>query len=77
MTFDEWWDNDGKYYDPDWDDIPWYDKRKSLAEYAWHRALETRGSPPVDIVTNAGFGPDHAFKRQPRKLVDLDKDLGI
>ncbi len=37
-TFDEWWEQDGRFYDPDWSDVPWYDKRKSLAEYAWHRS---------------------------------------
>lgn len=39
MTFDEWWESDGRFYDPDWSDVDWYDKRKSLAEYAWHRAI--------------------------------------
>ena len=38
-SFDAWWESDGKFYDPDWSDVPWYDKRKSLAEYAWHRAV--------------------------------------
>ena len=39
-TFDDWWQRDGKYFDPDTDDVPGFDKRKELAEYAWHRAKE-------------------------------------
>jgi hypothetical protein len=35
--FEKWWDSDGKYFDPDTEDVPWYDKRAELAEYAWHR----------------------------------------
>ena len=37
-TFDEWWERDGKFFDPDTDDVPWFDKRKFLAEYAFMRA---------------------------------------
>ena len=35
--FDDWWIADGKFFDPDFSEIPWFDKRKDLAEYAWHR----------------------------------------
>ncbi|MCU1301988.1 MAG: hypothetical protein JWQ87_2272 [Candidatus Sulfotelmatobacter sp.] len=35
--FDAWWAKDGRYYDPDTSDVPWYDKRKGLAEYAYQR----------------------------------------
>jgi hypothetical protein len=41
-TFDDWWQRDGRYFDPDTDDVPWFDKRKELAEYAWHRAKEAK-----------------------------------
>lgn len=37
-TFDEWWQRDGKFFDPDTDDVPWFDKRQFLAEYAFERA---------------------------------------
>ena len=37
-TFEQWWERDGKFFDPDTDDVPWFDKRKFLAEYAWARA---------------------------------------
>jgi hypothetical protein len=42
-SFDDWWQRDGKFYDPDTDDVPWFDKRKELAEYAWHRRGEQNG----------------------------------
>jgi hypothetical protein len=35
--FDDWWQADGKFFDPDTDDVPWFDKRKELAEYAYQR----------------------------------------
>lgn len=33
--FDEWWESKGKFFDPDTSDVPWFDKRKDLAEYAF------------------------------------------
>ena len=38
--FDDWWQKDGKFFDPDFSEVPWYDKREQLAEYAWHRATQ-------------------------------------
>ena len=35
MNFDEWWNREGQFYDPDTEDVPWYDKRKALAEKSW------------------------------------------
>ena len=33
--FEEWWDAEGKYIDPDIDSVPWFDKRKELAGFAY------------------------------------------
>ena len=33
--FDAWWSADGQYLDPDTSDVPWFDKRRGLAEYAF------------------------------------------
>lgn len=33
--FDTWWSCDGQYLDPDTADVPWFDKRRGLAEYAF------------------------------------------
>jgi Lar family restriction alleviation protein len=37
-AFDEWWNRVGQYYDPDTDDVPWFDKRRALAEHAFDAA---------------------------------------
>lgn len=37
--FDEWWNRDGRFYDPDTSDVPWFDKRKDLAERAFDAAM--------------------------------------
>jgi hypothetical protein len=34
-AFDDWWSSDGQYIDPDTSDVPWFDKRRGLAEYAY------------------------------------------
>ena len=39
-NFDDWWNQDGKYFDPDTEDVPWFDKRKDLAEYAFRRGWQ-------------------------------------
>ena len=57
LQFDDWWQADGKFFDPDTEDVPWFDKRKDLAEYAWHRgrALEWSAFSAAcvaDILTN-------------------------
>lgn len=36
--FMEWWQRDGKFYDPDTEDVDWFDKRVELAEYTFTRA---------------------------------------
>lgn len=44
--FDIWWKNTGRLIDPDTSDVPWFDKRKSLAQSAYVAALTTpRGQP--------------------------------
>jgi hypothetical protein len=43
MTFEKWWQKDGRFYDPDTSDIPWFDKRKELAGYAFAAALSSSG----------------------------------
>ena len=38
--FDTWWHEDGRMIDPDFSDVPWFDKRESLCESAWNAARE-------------------------------------
>lgn len=41
LDFETWWTYEGRFYDPDHSGVPWFDKRKFLAEYAWY-ASEAR-----------------------------------
>lgn len=38
-AFEKWWSDEGIYIDPDTSDVPWFDKRKELCEYAWDAAF--------------------------------------
>lgn len=38
MDFDAWWKREGERIDPDTSDVPWFDKRRALAEAAWEAA---------------------------------------
>ena len=40
--FEEWWEASGKMFDPDVDTVPWFDKRKELAAYAFEAGSRTR-----------------------------------
>ena len=46
--FDEWWQREGQYLDPDTDDVPWFDKRRALCEYAYRSALALSGNYVAD-----------------------------
>lgn len=37
--FEDWWQADGKFIDPDTSDVPWFDKRKALAALAFEAAM--------------------------------------
>lgn len=39
QLFDDWWARTGKGLDPDTEDVPWYDKRKGLAQAAFAAAM--------------------------------------
>jgi hypothetical protein len=41
--FDLWWDTVGRFYDPDTDDVSWYDKRKELAAVAFSAGRDIEG----------------------------------
>ena len=38
-AFEEWWEKTGIFYDPDFAEVPWFDKRKGLAGKAYYDAL--------------------------------------
>lgn len=47
--FDEWWDKKGRFIDPDTEDVPWFDKRKELSEYAFDAGFTTRPSGWIPV----------------------------
>lgn len=40
--FESWWSNGGRFIDPDSADVPWFDKRKGLAGYAFFAGAQKR-----------------------------------
>jgi len=40
ILFEDWWNETGRYLDPDTDDVPWFDKRKELAGIAYMAGYE-------------------------------------
>lgn len=67
-NFDEWWDSKGRFLDPDTDDVPWFDKRKELARYAYE-AAKVAEQP----VGSAGF---HAFYAK-KGIINNDPVLDV
>lgn len=49
--FEDWWHRDGKFIDPDTSDVPWFDKRKGLAERAFIAAMAMSRSYVADDDT--------------------------
>lgn len=58
-TFAKWWRDEGRMYDPDTDDVPWFDKRKFLAEIAFTKGVDT--------------GVARSQKHTRNRTVDLDR----
>jgi hypothetical protein len=40
MLFENWWEEEGRFIDPDTSDVPWFDKRKELAGLAFVAASQ-------------------------------------
>jgi len=36
--FDSWWNDVGRFLDPDTSDVPWHDKLEGLCHWAWNAA---------------------------------------
>lgn len=53
QRFDEWWERDGRFIDPDTSDVPWFDKRKGLAAYAFHAAMAQSRNYVADDASEA------------------------
>lgn len=46
-AFNIWWKEVGKFFDPDTEDVPWFDKRKALAEAAFSAGNKTPPAKPA------------------------------
>jgi hypothetical protein len=60
-AFEEWWNREGQFLDPDTSEVPWFDKRKSLAEMAFEKAtaqsrnyVANRETNPTEITFKNG-----------------------
>lgn len=51
-AFEDWWNRVGQYYDPDFSDVPWFDKRKFLAEIAFDAATGQSRNYVADEAIN-------------------------
>ena len=40
VGFEKWWAEEGRSLDPDTEDVPWFDKRKGLAELAFEAGIK-------------------------------------
>lgn len=54
-SFDEWWNNEGRFIDPDTSDVPWFDKREALCHAAFEAAIEAgfrKVKTPLEIMAS-------------------------
>ena len=72
-TFDQWWQRDGKFYDPDTDDVPWFDKRKELAE----RAFEAAKAQSRNYIADDPTMPERVRFANGRRVMITDRTDGV
>lgn len=58
VGFDKWWQEDGKMIDPDTEDVPWFDKRKGLAELAFEAGMKCGMARSTNYVASDTTMPD-------------------
>ena len=68
MAFDEWWESDGQYIDPDVSEVPWFDKREALARMSWDAAVLSRLPPPLDLLPCKSFAGSRASHTEPIEI---------
>lgn len=72
-TFEKWWADDGRMYDPDTEDVPWFDKRKELAELAFAKGVETGMARSRNYTANSAVDPDRIHFANGR-IVELSRE---
>lgn len=50
-AFAKWWEREGRFLDPDFSDVPWFDKREALAEMAFNAAMAQSSNYIADDST--------------------------
>ena len=61
--FDLWWSKTGRMYDPDIEDVAWYDKRKKLAELAYAAGEKANAKVTVLIRPKFTYRLKHEFTK--------------
>ena len=74
-TFETWWAEDGRMYDPDTEDVPWFDKRKELAELAFAKGVEIGVARSRNYTANSAVDPDRIHFANGR-VVKLSRETG-
>lgn len=64
MTFEQWWDLTGRFIDPDFSDVPWFDKREGLAAAAFDAASE-------------GLRPEHKCRKIATAIMAEGRDWWV
>jgi len=75
VGFDKWWQEDGRMLDPDTEDVPWFDKRKELAELAFAKGVEIGMARSRNYTANSAVDPDRIHFANGR-IVKLRYDMG-
>lgn len=73
--FEKWWAEDGRMYDPDTEDVPWFDKRKELALVAFAKGVEIGTAWSRNYTTNSAVDPDRIHFANGR-IVKLSRETG-
>lgn len=74
-AFETWWEKDGRFYDPDTEDVPWFDKRKDLAEIAFRKGVEIGMARSRNYTANSAVDPDRIHFANGR-IVKLSRETG-
>lgn len=76
--FDKWWEEDGKFLDPDTSDVSWFDKRKALAQLAFEAGIDCGMARSRNYTANEESMPDAVTFANGRKVTIADnKSPGV
>lgn len=58
VGFEKWWAEEGRSLDPDTEDVPWFDKRKGLAESAFEAGIKCGMIRGGNYTANSSVSPN-------------------